>query len=131
MRLDAAERTLACVSVRECRLTVASNDLLAATPASCHARSGVAAVGGILGVIAGFVVGVVIEVAFWNDAGGWADTLPFALAAAGGLVGAAVGRRLAANPGASGRLILSPFSLAVSKSASGASCSRRPCTSSR
>jgi hypothetical protein len=52
----------------------------------------VAVLGGILGAIAGFVVGVVIHVAFWNDAG-WADIIPFALAAAGGLAGAALVRR--------------------------------------
>jgi len=46
-----------------------------------------AVLGGIVGAIAGFVVGVAIEVAFWNDRGGWADTIPFALAAAGGLTG--------------------------------------------
>ena len=51
-----------------------------------------AVLGGILGAIAGFVVGVVIHVAFWNDAG-WADILPFALAVAGGLAGAALGPR--------------------------------------
>ena len=54
-----------------------------------------AAVGGILGAIVGFAVGVAIEVTFWNDKGGLADTIPFAFAVAGVLIGSALGRRLA------------------------------------
>jgi hypothetical protein len=67
---------------------------LAALPDRCHDHQSLAVLGGIVGAIAGFVVGVVIHVAFWNDAG-WADIIPFGLAVAGVLVGAAFGPRLA------------------------------------
>jgi hypothetical protein len=57
----------------------------------------VAVLGGILGALVGFVLGVVVEVTFWNDRGGWADTIPFAVAAAGALIGSALGRRFRAR----------------------------------
>jgi hypothetical protein len=54
----------------------------------------VAVLGGILGAIAGFVVGILFtEVIFANDAS-WPDVVPFALAVAGILAGSALGRRL-------------------------------------
>jgi hypothetical protein len=46
---------------------------------------------GILGAVAGFAIGVVIHVAFWNDEG-WADIIPFALAVAGVPLGVALVR---------------------------------------
>jgi hypothetical protein len=54
--------------------------------------------GGIVGAIAGFVIGVAIHVAFWNDSG-LADVIPFALAVAGALAGSALGGRYAATKG--------------------------------
>jgi hypothetical protein len=52
--------------------------------------------GGVVGAIAGFVVGVAIHVIFWNDSG-LADVIPFALGAAGVLAGSALGRRYVAT----------------------------------
>jgi hypothetical protein len=56
--------------------------------------------GGIVGAIAGFVIGVAVEVTFWNDRGGIADVIPFALAAAGVLAGSALARRYRKAKGA-------------------------------
>ena len=59
-----------------------------------------AVLGGILGAIAGFVVGILFtEVIFANDAS-WPDVVPFALAVAGILAGSALGRRLGQSHGA-------------------------------
>ena len=50
---------------------------------------GVRLLGGIVGVILGFAVGIVlVEVIFPNDAG-WPDVVPFALAVAGWPLGTA------------------------------------------
>ena len=55
-------------------------------------------VGGIVGVVVGFAVGVLFtEVIFANDQS-WPDVVPFALAVLGALVGASLGRRFAAAP---------------------------------
>jgi uncharacterized membrane protein YfcA len=60
-------------------------------------------VGGILGVLAGFAVGIVFtEVIFANDKS-WPDVVPFALAILGGLVGSSLGRRLATRRAPSAR----------------------------
>jgi hypothetical protein len=53
----------------------------------------VAVAGGIVGAIVGFLVGLVIHVVFWNNEG-WADIIPFGLAMAGILAGAALGQVL-------------------------------------
>jgi len=53
-----------------------------------------AVLGGILGVIAGFAVGILFtEVIFANNQS-WPDVVPIALAVIGALAGAAAGRRL-------------------------------------
>jgi hypothetical protein len=50
-------------------------------------------VGGIVGAVAGFAVGVLFtEVIFANDQS-WPDVVPFALAVLGALVGSTLGRR--------------------------------------
>ena len=49
--------------------------------------------GGIVGVLLGFAVGIVlVEVIFANNQS-WTDVVPFALAAAGWLIGSRVARR--------------------------------------
>jgi hypothetical protein len=54
----------------------------------------VAVLGGILGLIAGFAVGILFtEVIFANDQD-WPDVVPIGLAVAGALAGAALARRL-------------------------------------
>jgi hypothetical protein len=57
-----------------------------------------AVLGGILGALAGFGIGVLIHVAFWNDEG-WADVIPFVLAVLGVLTGVALGRSYGAGRG--------------------------------
>jgi hypothetical protein len=50
--------------------------------------------GGILGVIVGFTIGILFtEVAFSNNQS-WPDVIPFALAVAGWIAGSQAGRRL-------------------------------------
>jgi len=56
-------------------------------------------VGGILGAVLGFAVGILFtEVIFANDQS-WPDVVPFALAVLGVLVGSSLGRRYAARRG--------------------------------
>ena len=54
-----------------------------------------AVLGGILGLVVGFVVGILFtEVVFANNAS-WPDVVPFVLAVAGAVGGAQLGRRFA------------------------------------
>jgi uncharacterized membrane protein YfcA len=54
-------------------------------------------VGGIVGVVVGFAVGVLFtEVIFANNQS-WPDVVPFALAVLGAFVGSSLGRRYAAR----------------------------------
>jgi hypothetical protein len=59
----------------------------------------VAVLGGILGVLVGFVVGALFtEVLFANNSS-WPDLVPFVLAVLGAVAGAQLGRRLRAQRG--------------------------------
>jgi uncharacterized membrane protein YccC len=53
----------------------------------------VALLGGILGVIAGFAVGVLFTEVIFSNNESWPDVVPVALAVIGALAGAAGGRR--------------------------------------
>ena len=56
-----------------------------------------ALLGGLLGAVAGFVIGILLtEVAFTSDAS-WPDVVPFALAVLGWLVGSSTVRSVRAR----------------------------------
>jgi hypothetical protein len=56
-------------------------------------------VGGIIGVLLGFAVGILFtEVIFSNNAS-WPDVVPFGLAVLGALAGSQLGRQFAARRG--------------------------------
>jgi hypothetical protein len=61
----------------------------------------VVVVGGILGVIVGFAVGVLFTEVIFAGNHSWADAVPFALAVLGALAGAAFGRRFSRRGGES------------------------------
>ena len=52
-----------------------------------------AVLGGILGAIAGFAVGILFTEVIFANGKSWPDVVPFALAVAGILAGSALGRR--------------------------------------
>jgi len=54
----------------------------------------VAKLGGIIGAIVGFVVGILLTEVIFANGKSWPDVVPFALAVAGILAGSALGRRL-------------------------------------
>jgi len=49
--------------------------------------------GGIIGAIVGFVVGILLTEVIFANGKSWPDVVPFALAVAGILAGSALGRR--------------------------------------
>jgi TRAP-type C4-dicarboxylate transport system permease small subunit len=52
-----------------------------------------ALLGGILGVLVGFSVGIVFSEIIFANSASWTDVVPVALAALGALAGASLGRR--------------------------------------
>lgn len=52
-----------------------------------------AKLGGIIGAIVGFVVGILLTEVIFANGKSWPDVVPFALAVAGILAGSALGRR--------------------------------------
>ena len=59
--------------------------------------------GGILGVVVGFTVGILFTEVIFANTKSWPDVVPFALAILGGLVGSALGGRLATRRAPSAR----------------------------
>jgi ABC-type antimicrobial peptide transport system permease subunit len=57
----------------------------------------VAVLGGFVGAIVGFAVGIFFTEIIYSSTQGWTDVVPFALAVLGILVGSALGRRLASR----------------------------------
>jgi uncharacterized membrane protein YfcA len=60
-------------------------------------------VGGILGVVVGFAVGILFTEVIFANSKSWPDVVPFALAILGGLLGSSLGRRFATRRAPSAR----------------------------
>jgi uncharacterized membrane protein YfcA len=58
-----------------------------------------ARVGGVLGVIIGFTLGILLVEVIFANSKSWPDVVPVALAVAGGLIGSSLGRRFARRRG--------------------------------
>jgi hypothetical protein len=54
----------------------------------------VAILGGILGAVAGFAIGILFTEVIFSSKESWPDVVPFALAVLGILAGSSLGRRL-------------------------------------